>query len=388
MPGGAEVNQPKTQNRWTLQALRRSSLSLILGLAFLCPFLFALSSSADQYNEWDYSGGFSTDFFFPYVDYNEKDGVIPGLDWQASSDMGVHRLGARAGIGTESGKEQVLLGYTYLGLYPAIGVNLFDKNTFFEDISSGEGDEKDWLREVGGRLFVNWPFDFYHRISLAYHLESVELQDETTRLNSISVSLVRDTAEFFIIEPIYGTLLNLTAQFGDEALGSELNFQSYTGVLHLFANHDLRQYFSFGKRLVAALRLQGGVKKDDIRFFHLGGSDSLRGYNFHEFFGEKMWAAGLELRYPAWVIRRTITAWDAFHFHQLLVLAFVDSGEIWSHYEDDDSISGVDVGVGAGVRFEMFILGKLPFVVGLDIARSVTDRDRETQSYLVLGLGI
>lgn len=388
MPGDLEAYRGKNRERWALRVVRRSWWPLLLGLAALCPFLWAFPGFADQYDEGDYHGRFSTDFFFPYVDYNEKDGAIPGFDWDASSDLGVHRLSARAGIGTDSGKEQVLVGYTYLGWYPALGVNLFDKNTFFEDISGTGDDEEDWLRDVGGRLFVNWPFDVYHRISFAYHLESIELLDETTRLSSVSVSLVRDNAQYFIIEPIYGTQVNLTAQVGDEAMGSQQDFQSYTGAIRLYANHDLGRYFRSGQRLVAAFSLHGGIKKDDPHFFHLGGSDGLRGYDYHEFFGEKMWAAGLELRYPPFVIRKTITSWSAIHLHQLLVLAFVDTGEVWRRYDDDDSISGVEAGVGAGVRLQMFVLGKFPFVVGLDIAHSITDRDRETQSYLVLGMGI
>lgn len=388
MPGDLEAYRGKLRDRWTLRVACRSWWLLLLGLAVLCPFLWAFPGSADQNDEGDYHGGFSIDFIFPYVDYNEKDGAIPGLDLDASSFLGVHRLSARAGIGIDSGKEQVLVGYTYLGFYPALGVNLFDKNTFFEDISGTDDDENDWLRDVGGSLFVNQPFDVYHRIVFAYHLESIELLDETTRLSSLSLSLVRDTAEHFILETISGTQVNLTAQLGDEALGSQQDFQSYTGAVRLFANHDLGRYFKSGQRLVAAFSLHGGIKKDDPHFFHLGGSDGLRGYDYHEFFGDKMWAAGLELRYPAYVIRKTITSWSAFHLHQLLVLAFVDAGEVWRRYDDDESISGVEAGVGAGVRLQMFIFGKLPFVVGLDIAHSITDRDRETQSYLVLGMGI
>ena len=381
-----ELCRRKGTSRWTPMVHGLWWL-LLLGLMVLYPFHRASAGSATTYEEQDYRGGFSTDFFFPYMDYNEKDGVIPGFDWDASSDMGEHQLSARGGVGTESGKEQLLLGYTYLGWYPALGVNLFDKNTFFEDISGTGNEENDWLREEGGSLFINWPFDFHHRISLAYCLESAELPDEKTRLNSVSVSLVRDTAQYYIMETISGTQVNLTAQFGDEALGGQRKFESYTGDLRLYANMDLGRYFSFGQRLAAALRVHGGVKKDDPQFFHLGGLDSLRGYDYHEFYGEKMWATSLELRYPAYVIRRTTTAWDAFHFHQLLLVAFVDAGEIWRLYEDSDSVSGVEVGVGAGVRLQMFFLGKIPFVVGVDVARSVTDRERTTQTYLVLKLG-
>jgi len=387
MMGSLELGWKKATNRWPL-IVCGSWWLLLLGMIVLYPFHAAFPGSTAPYAERDYHGGFSTDFFFPYVDYNEKDGLIPGFDWDVSSDMGEHQLSARGGIGTESGKEQLLAGYTYLGWYPALGVNLFDKNTFFEDISGTKNDEDDWLRDVGGSLFVNWPFDLHHRISLAYYMESVELPDETTRLNSVSVSLVRDTTQYYIMETISGTQLNLTTQFGDEALGSQRNFKSYTGDLRLYANMDLGRYFWFGQRMVAAFRLHGGVKKNDPRLFHLGGSDSLRGYNYHEFYGEKMWATNLELRYPAYVIRRSTTAWDAFHFHQLLVLVFVDAGETWRHYEDNNSISGVEVGMGAGVRLQMFLFGKIPFVVGLDVARSVTDRERDAQIYLVLKLGL
>ena len=385
--GSLELGWKKATNRWP-PIVCGSWWLLLLGMIVFYLFHAAFPGSTAPYAERDYHGGFSTDFFFPYVDYNEKDGIIPGFDWDVSSDMGEHQLSARGGIGTESGKEQLLAGYTYLGWYPALGVNLFDKNTFFEDISGTKNDEDDWLRDVGGSLFVNWPFDLHHRISLAYYMESVELPDETTRLNSVSVSLVRDTTQYYIMETISGTQLNLTIQFGDEALGSQRNFESYTGDLRLYANIDLGRYFWFGQRMVAAFRLHGGVKKNDPRLFHLGGSDSLRGYNYHEFYGEKMWATNLELRYPAYVIRRSTTAWDAFHFHQLLVLVFVDAGETWRHYEDNNSISGVEVGMGAGVRIQMFLFGKIPFVVGLDVARSVTDRERDAQTYLVLKLGL
>ena len=34
------------------------------------------------------------------------------------------------------------------------------------------------------------------------------------------------------------------------------------------------------------------------------------------------------------------------------------------------------------------LFGKIPFVVGLDVARSVTDRERDAQTYLVLKLGL
>ena len=200
-------------------------LVLVVALCFIVPSI-AVWAAEHEYEEKDYSGGFSTDLFFPYLDYNEKDGAIPGFDWDASSDMGVHRLSGRGGVGTDSGKEQLMLGYTYLGWYPALGANLFDRNTFFEDYTDNNNDEDDWLKELGGNLFVSWPFDVYHRISFAYELESVDMPNETTRLSSVSLSLVRDTAQYYMLETISGTQVNLTAEHGHDSLGSEQNFES------------------------------------------------------------------------------------------------------------------------------------------------------------------
>jgi len=65
----------------------------------------------------------------------------------------------------------------------------------------------------------------------------------------------------------------------------------------------------------------------------------------------------------------------------------VDSGQIWRDYDDSSSISGAEVGVGGGVRLQMFVFGKIPFEVGFDLGQSVTDRDRNPKVYLVLTLG-
>jgi hypothetical protein len=100
-----------------------------------------------------------------------------------------------------------------------------------------------------------------------------------------------------------------------------------------------------------------------------------------------LWAASVELRYPFLVIDRTTTAWDLFYFHQLLGVAFVDSGQIWRGYNDSKSISGADVGLGGGVRLQMFVFGKIPFEVGFDLGQSVTDLTRNPKVYLVLRLG-
>jgi len=360
---------------------------LFLVLVALLPFFLVLPCQAETFKEQDYRDSFSTDFFFPYLDYNEKDGIIPGVDWQASNYTGDHVLSFRGGIGTKSGKEQLLAGYTYLGWYPAVGLNLFDKNTFFGDLKDTGNDKDDWRREVGGSLTFSFPLDLYHRIVPGYEIAWVDLPDEWERLNGLILSLVRDTADYYLMEIISGSQVNLTAKYGNQALGSESTFQSYAGDLRHYANLDLEEYFGAGQRLVTSLRVHGGVKKDDPRLFVLGGETSLRGYDFNEFSGEKMWAASLELRYPFLVIDRTTTAWDLFHFHQLLGVAFVDSGQIWRDYNDSSSISGAEVGVGGGVRLQMFVFGKIPFEVGFDLGQSVTDRDRNPKVYLVLRLG-
>ena len=360
---------------------------LFFGLVFFLPFLLVFPCGAETKEEQDFRDDFSTDFFFPYLDFNEKDGFIPGIEWLGSNYTGDHNLSFRGGIGTRSGKEQLRAGYSYLGWYPAVGLNIFDKNTFYGNIKDTNADKDDWRRELGGNLTLSFPLDLYHRIVPGYEMVWVDLPGESERLNGILLSLVRDTAEYYILELITGSLVNITAKYGNQALGSERTYQSYAGDLRFYTNLDMRDYFGAGQKLVTSLRLHGGVKKDDPRLFVLGGENSLRGYNFNHWSGEKMWAASLELRYPFLVIDRTTTAWDLFHFHQLLALAFVDSGEIWRNFDDSNSISGTEVGVGGGFRLQMFVFGKIPFVVGFDVAQSVTDLDRSTKVYLVLRLG-
>jgi outer membrane protein assembly factor BamA len=240
---------------------------------------------------------------------------------------------------------------------------------------------------VGGSLTFSFPLDLHHRIVPGYEISWVDLPDETERLQGILFSLVRDTADYFILETIAGSQVNLTAKYGNDVLGSERSYQSYAGDLRLYTNVDMREYFGAGQRLVSSLRFHGGVKKDDPRLFVLGGQESLRGYDFNEFSGEMMWAASLEFRYPFLVIDRTTTPWDFFHFHQLLAVTFADSGQIWREYNDSSSISGAEVGVGGGVRLQMFFFGKIPFTVGFDVAQSVTDTERDPKVYLVLRLG-
>ena len=85
---------------------------LLLVVVVLLPLSPVSPSWAQTFEEKEYRDSFSTDFFFPYLDYNEKDGVITGLEWNGSNFTGEHRLSFRGGIGTKSGKEQLRGGYT------------------------------------------------------------------------------------------------------------------------------------------------------------------------------------------------------------------------------------------------------------------------------------
>ncbi|MGD8438720.1 MAG: hypothetical protein PVJ70_13800, partial [Syntrophobacterales bacterium] len=93
--GTGKTQGPKSQ---------RPRRLLVLIVVLLIPLLPVSPSWAQTFEEKEYRDSFSTDFFFPYLDYNEKDGVIPGLEWNGSNFTGEHRLSFRGGIGTKSGK--------------------------------------------------------------------------------------------------------------------------------------------------------------------------------------------------------------------------------------------------------------------------------------------
>ena len=83
-----------------------------------------------------------------------------------------------------------------------------------------------------------------------------------------------DNVVYQEIGPISGAQFNIHGDFGEKKLGSDFYYRNYEGELRGYANYNFNNLWKYGKRLVFAMRLKGGYKKDDVLVFPLGGQDS------------------------------------------------------------------------------------------------------------------
>ena len=120
---------------------------------------------------------------------------------------------------------------------------------------------------------------------------------------------------------------------------------------------DARGYIGVGGSLVLALRAQAVRSDASLPFAEqslLGGSGTVRGYEFGHRAGDNLFATSAELRIP---MNSPLTV-GRFGFK-----AFVDAGTVWNQGArwDDETF---DRGIGGGVY-----LGAGPFIMDLDIAK-------------------
>ena len=117
-------------------------------------------------------------------------------------------------------------------------------------------------------------------------------------------------------------------------LGGDLDFTTYRG--------SASKYFQLGEtnKHTIALRVDAGVQTGEVpsyELFRVGGTGSLRGYNYAQFRGEKMLTTSAEYR-----LKLTDTVQG---------LVFVDLGNAWDQ-NTPISLKDLKVGYGIGVRID------------------------------------
>lgn len=340
----------------------------------------------------DYSFRASADLLLPYIDYNPADGFIGGLYLYGSDYPGNHQVEAIGGYGFKSGHGHIQAGYTYMRFWPAFGINLFQRYTYIENSNNTLGEDEEWFRERGGDFLVSFPLSKNLRIDAIYTLKEVteEFREypgapfTKYQQGAIGGSLVWDNVVYQEIGPISGVQFNLHGDFGEKKLGSDFYYRNYEGEIRGYANYNFNQHWKYGKRLVAATRLMAGYKENDVLVFPLGGQDSLRGYGYHEFHGTRIALANLELRYPLFEINQVIMPMDLFLAKRLDFAIFGDAGRVWNKGQKA-KFEDAEASIGAGLRFLMFIYGKIPLYHNIEVSKSVTDADRGTRGFFSFG---
>ncbi len=226
--------------------------------------------------------------------------------------------------------------------------------------------------ETGGRVSLSVRFQevFYYRISFGSRNQRLLLQngegfteEELYRegfsegtVNSISHALRMDT-RLDIFDPFAGTFVEVTHAIGLRYLGGDFSYQKVT--------LDFREYIPLDSRnrWVLAFRILIGRATDRVpalEQFYMGGSETVRGYNFGEQRGLKAGLFNLEVRWRG---------------SPLGAAVFLDAG---SAVPADQPLRLKDalLGAGFGVRIKIPQLAFLP--VRLDIGYNLRDGGSQT----------
>ena len=226
--------------------------------------------------------------------------------------------------------------------------------------------------ETGGRVSLSVRFQevFYYRISFGSRNQRLLLQngegfteEELYRegfsegtVNSISHALRMDT-RLDIFDPFAGTFVEVTHAIGLRYLGGDFSYQKVT--------LDFREYIPLASRnrWVLAFRILIGRATDRVpalEQFYMGGSETVRGYNFGEQRGLKAGLFNLEVRWRG---------------SPLGAAVFLDAG---SAVPADQPLRLKDalLGAGFGVRIKIPQLAFLP--VRLDIGYNLRDGGSQT----------
>lgn len=158
---------------------------------------------------------------------------------------------------------------------------------------------------------------------------------------SLGASLTKDNRddEFY---PTRGVLYTLST---DHAIKNQGNLSSFSRI-----SGEYRKYFNFKKERVLAIRGFFGLATDKTPFVYqytLGGSDTLRGYDFNRFIGNKAFLINLEYRFP--ISKKLENFYGA---------AFIDWGGAFLPNQKI-SLDKMGFNYGVGIRFILPQIGSI-----------------------------
>ena len=182
-------------------------------------------------------------------------------------------------------------------------------------------------RRVGTSLLARYPFDKFNRVegsvlvrrALGHLLRSGEVVDAD--LVSNFVSLVHDNVAWGWLGPSTGSRLLLSAGYTRDLGSGASDYGTLLG--------EARRYWIPWPQLVSATRVQGQASLGrDAQRFYLGGSMTLRGYDYHTLSGLRTVVVQQEVRFP--LLRGLRFAFPLpWEFPPVSGAAFADAGWAW-----------------------------------------------------------
>ncbi|HEX5133681.1 MAG TPA: BamA/TamA family outer membrane protein, partial [Candidatus Krumholzibacteria bacterium] len=294
------------------------------------------------------------------------------------SDMlGDHRATFAFSLYQDLAQSDFLLAYSYLKRRADFSLGAYQLSSYYDSriTSAGEFSPYRLFSERNLGLFgqMSVPFNKFYRMDLdlnAYMSER-EFYGSTVasrgiyrvtarseiRLLEPSLAFVHDSALFGPFGPVDGSRWRVSVSQG--VAFSDRDISRTTGFL------DWRWYNTLFWRNSLALRLSGAASEgEDPRVFSLGGPTTLRGYDYQQFWGTRMWLASVEYRFP--LLDALIFGWPGrWGFTNIGGTAFFDVGRAFNDelrnpfnfdngFHLDDSYA--DVGVGAYMYVGYFLM--------------------------------
>jgi Tol biopolymer transport system component len=189
------------------------------------------------------------------------------------------------------------------------GGRLFDNRTYYLYYDQDyQLDRESAYHQTGIQGLATYPFDFYHRVegSLGFMvrdydqpLAEYDSEGNVTRIITprsdeypeVAVSFVGDTAVFGPWGAISGRRWRVSGSYAPDLEES--------GTLTSSVSLEARQYIPITRRIGFALRAFGGASSGNFPdVFYFGGIDTVRGFEFREFVGDRVFYTNLELRFP------------------------------------------------------------------------------------------
>ncbi|HEY8417935.1 MAG TPA: BamA/TamA family outer membrane protein [Limnochordales bacterium] len=268
--------------------------------------------------------------------YSSQDGFIGYAELRDNNFLGRgQRVNLRWEFGAKRNTYDIGFYEPYLfGRNLSFEINLYNRTT--QRVHEGE---KYTDYRVGGDVTFGRPLGEFTRGFIRYKLENWTQtpeggSSESGATRSITLSTRTDTTNH-PFAPTRGYRLGLSAEFAGGFLGGDVNFTKYEA--------DLSRYFQVGSggQIVALRAMYGqGHNLPQHEQFLVGGGETVRGYDFGAFTGERMVVFNAEYRFP---ITEAVQG-----------VVFADLGRAFDGGQTV-GLNDMKFGYGVGVRLDTFL---------------------------------
>lgn len=291
--------------------------------------------------------------------YNSEEGLMGFTSYEENNLFGGgQKIQAKVELGGRTTYKLSFLEPWLGGTPTSFGFEVYDtikhKEDKEEEVILAEYDEE----RLGGRLIFGRKISDSVKLGLEFKVERVThdlisgtLPEDTDEglTNSLVPTFSYDTRDN-VFEPTSGWYHSFSLEKAGGFLGGDYDFSKYNLTLRAYIStqfiEDIVDIGSIKKitdnlsKGVLALRAMGGMADTDLPSFaayQVGGMNTVRGYDFGEFSGDKSLVFNVEYRFPL-----------AENFQAVL---FADWGQAWD-YEESIDFEDLKFGRGVGIRFD------------------------------------